>query len=82
MEREYQEKRGTSCRDGGYGCPVGHFISAMERCLGITDDFKRHLYNSRVEFLKAVRSLIDKKIEDLESRVSSSTKRAERIEIE
>ncbi|MGC8720836.1 MAG: hypothetical protein ACP5TY_12620 [Thermodesulforhabdaceae bacterium] len=82
MQNEYQEKKNKFCAEGTYGCPIGRFISTVEKCLGITDDFKKHIYNSRVEFLKAIRSLIDRKIEDLESRISSSARRAEKIEVE
>ena len=59
---------------------------ANERCLcrelldqfrahfHVTPEVKEHLTNSRVEFLKAVRSVIDARIEHLTSKPSQGTK--------
>ncbi|MCX7823721.1 MAG: hypothetical protein N2260_09825 [Syntrophobacterales bacterium] len=80
---EDQRNRKTSCFEDPVECPVKQFISLLERSLGITSEFKRHIYNSRIELLKAFRSLLDKRIEDLEARVGSSiNKQAEKVEIE
>ncbi|MEJ5300730.1 MAG: hypothetical protein WHS38_07060 [Thermodesulforhabdaceae bacterium] len=79
---EQREERKVSCKEGIYACPVGQFFSFVEKSLGITSEFKKHIYNSKIEFLKAVRSLIDGRIKDLEDRINASTKRAERVEIE
>ena len=51
-----------------YSCPVGSFFSDMEKIFGKKSKFFEHLGKSRVEFLKAVRSLIDEKIEGLEKK--------------
>jgi len=59
---------------------------AYERCLcrelldhfrahfHVTPEVKEHLTNSRVEFLKAVRSVIDARIEHLTTKPSHGTK--------
>lgn len=79
---EQQRGKNASCHERACECPVGQFFSFVERSLGITDEFRKHIYNSKVEFLRAIRSLIDKKIEDLEARVRTPQKQAERIEVE
>jgi hypothetical protein len=60
--------------------------AAYERCLcrelldqfrahfQVTPEVKQHLTNSRVEFLKAVRSVIDARIEHLTTKPSQGTK--------
>ena len=40
----------------------------------VTPEVKQHLTNSRVEFLKAVRSVIDARIEHLTAKPSQGTK--------
>ena len=64
-------------------CPVGKFFMDLERVSGKRSKFFHHLYQSRVEFLKAVRSLIDEKIEDLEEKSErKEKKKARKIEVE
>jgi len=64
-------------------CPVGRFFSKLERASGGKSGFAQHLSRSRAEFLKAVRSLIDEKIEDLEKEESPrKQKKSSRIEVE
>ncbi len=49
-------------------CPVGKFFSDLDRVFNRRSDFCMHLNQSRIEFLKAVRSLIDVRIERWEKR--------------
>lgn len=49
-------------------CPVGRFFSDLERISGEKSKFFEHLNQSRVEFLKAIRSLVDERIENLEKK--------------
>ena len=51
-------------------CPVGHFFSEFEKVCGKKSKFFEHLTQSRVEFLKAIRLLVDEKIENLEKKGS------------
>lgn len=55
-------------------CPVGRFFGDLERVFEKTE-FRTHLRQSRIEFLKAVRSLVDEKIERLEKKSSSEVKK-------
>lgn len=57
-------------------CPVGSFFLDMKRACGKKSKFFDHMSRSRVEFLKAIRSLIDERIEGLEKK--AHTDKAER----
>lgn len=56
-------------------CPVGKFFMELERISGRKSDFFEHLTLSRLEFLKAVRSLVDERIGDLERKDSKGGKK-------
>jgi len=63
-------------------CPVGRFFSDLERVSGKKSNFFKHLTRSRVEFLKAIRSLIDEKIDDIEKKDSpGSGKKMTKIKV-
>jgi hypothetical protein len=49
-------------------CPVVRFFSDLEETYGRKSPFFEHLKSSRIEFLKAFRSLIDGRIDRLEKR--------------
>ena len=63
MTREESEKETVLC-------PVGRFFMDLERAVGKTSKFTKHLNRSQIEFLKAIRSLVDEKIETLEKKDS------------
>ena len=64
-------------------CPVGKFFMDLERVSRKRSKFLHHLYQSRVEFLKAIRSLLDERIEDLEEKGKRKEgKKARKIEVE
>jgi hypothetical protein len=64
-------------------CPVGRFFSDLEKLSGKKSEFVRHLSQSRIEFLKAIRSLIDEKIEGLENKIEKKgKKKATKIKVE
>ena len=64
-------------------CPVGRFFADIEKTFGGTSDFMKHLKGSRIEFLKAIRSLVDGKIEDLEKKgAKKDKKKSSRIKVE
>lgn len=63
-------------------CPVGRFFADMESCFG-TSEFFGHITNSRIEFLKAIRSLVDEKINSLEKQgAKRKEKKSTRIKVE
>jgi hypothetical protein len=62
---------------------LGRFLSWMEGKISPSSEFREHMAKSRIEFLKGIRSLIDKRIDELEKRDSKKAgKRATRIKVE
>ena len=56
-------------------CPVGRFFSDLEKASWEKSTFFKHLNQSRIEFLKAIRSLMDERIENLEKKESPKAKK-------
>jgi hypothetical protein len=66
-----------------FTCPVGRFFAEFERPFTEKSKFFKHLNQSRVEFLKAVKSLIDERIEVLEKRqTGKADQKATKIKVE
>jgi hypothetical protein len=64
-------------------CPVGRFFMDLEKTAGERSAFFEHLNNSRVEFLKAVRALVDERIGHLEGKGQTRDQdRMTKIEVE
>ena len=64
-------------------CPVGKFFSDLEKASGNKSKVWEHLSRSKLEFLKAVKCLVDDKIEDLEKeRPVKGKKKATKIRVE
>ena len=63
-------------------CPVGKFFSDLQRVSRSKSKFLEHLDLSRIEFLKAIRSLVDERIEGLEEKKRSKQgRKATKIEV-
>lgn len=64
-------------------CPLGRILLDVEKAFGKNPSFHEHMGRSRLEFLKAVRSLLDQKIEDLEEKGHGmKRKTAHKIDVE
>ena len=64
-------------------CPVGRFFTDLERMFGKGSEFQNHMYRSRIEFLKAVRTVVDQGIEHLERKATGKAdQKMTRIEVE
>jgi len=64
-------------------CPVGRFFMDLEKASARRSKFFEHLDRSKVEFLKALRSLLDDSIEAMESKEHTGRrKKATRIDVE
>jgi len=78
-------KKKTASEDTTERAPVclcagfGPELSQALRVLGLPDDAREHLRNARIEVLKAVRSVLDRRIDDL-SRPAS--RRGTKVEVE
>ena len=55
-------------------CPCREIMNAVQKFLGISPAVRMHLANSRVEFLKAVREILNERIEYLSSQGQKGTK--------
>ncbi|MCJ7683457.1 MAG: hypothetical protein MUO68_04110 [Desulfobacteraceae bacterium] len=76
-------KTKSNNKDEGGSCPVGRFFSDLEKASGNKSKFLKHLSRSKLEFLKAVKYLVDDKIEDLErTGPAKGKKRATKIRVE
>ena len=56
-------------------CPVGKVCMDLEKKFGKKSNFFNHLNQSHIEVLKAVRSLVDERIEDLDRKKSTRGKK-------
>ena len=63
-------------------CPVGKFFWDMQKGSRKKSKFFDHMNQSRVEFLKAIRSLVDERIADIEKKGAAGTKRSTKIKVE
>ena len=63
-------------------CPVGRFLADLERSGGKKSQFFKHLSRSRIEFLKAFRSLVEERIEILEKKTEDASEKMRKIEVE
>ena len=69
---ETQQAAAGHAHDGS--CICHQFIDLVRERLGVSPTVKQHLMNSRVEFLKAIREVIDERIEHLSAKGQQGTK--------
>lgn len=55
-------------------CPCHEIVDTVRGYLGISPAVRKHLANSRVEFLKALREILNERIEHLSSQGQKGTK--------
>jgi hypothetical protein len=55
-------------------CPCREIVDTVREFLGISPAARQHLTNSRVEFLKAVREMLNARIEHLSNQAEKGTK--------
>jgi len=62
---------------------LGTFFSWLDERISPSSEFREHMAKSRIEFLKGIRVLIDKRIDDLEKRhPKKAGKKATRVKVE
>jgi hypothetical protein len=65
------------------GCPVGSFFEDLEKAFGKKSPFFKHMTQSKLEFMKGIRSLLDERIENLEKKRSGKpAKKMTKIKVE
>jgi hypothetical protein len=55
-------------------CPCREIVDTVRHYLGVSPAVRQHLTNSRVELLKAIREMLDARIEHLSSEPQKGTK--------
>ncbi len=55
-------------------CMCREILNQMRVCFGISPEVQEHFNNSRIEFLKGIRAVIDSRIEHLASAGQQGTK--------
>ena len=55
-----------------WNCPIGAFLGDVERTFGKESNFFDHITRSRIEILKAIRSLLDERIDGLDAEKSET----------
>lgn len=58
----------------GRGCVCEEMFGRIQELFGVSPNVRQHLTNSRIEFLKAIRSVLDERIERLSRREQHGTK--------
>jgi len=65
------------------GCPAGNFFEDLEKAFGKKSQFFEHMTQSKLEFMKGIRSLLDARIENLEKKRSGNpAKKMTKIKVE
>lgn len=65
------------------GCPVGSFLEDLEKTFGKKTPFFEHMTQSKLEFMKGIRSLLDARIDSLEKKRSGNpVKKMTKIKVE
>jgi hypothetical protein len=71
-----QESQSTTEQTTHEPCPCRELVDSVREFLGISATARQHLANSRVEFLKALRAMLDARIEHLSTQPQKGTKLA------
>jgi hypothetical protein len=71
-QQETQQAGGEHAAQGR--CLCYDVLDHLRETLGVSPAVKQHLANSRIEFLKAIRGVIDDRIEKLSAKGQQGTK--------
>lgn len=82
MEKNNNTEEQRDCRSQNCTCPYCSAMNMISPWFKMKDDFWMHLANSKIEFLKAIRTLIDDTIESVEKKRTDSSKGLQKINIE
>ena len=74
MNQQQPEQQATGGGADHERCLCCEVMSHLRDCVGVSPAVQQHLTNSRVEFLKAIRALLDNRIEHLSKSRQQGTK--------
>ena len=78
MNEQQANQQATGERAAYERCVCREVIDRLRDCLGISPAVRQHLENSRVEFLKAIREVINERIKH----ASSAGQRGAKVRVE
>lgn len=78
MNREDTTQQTSSQRVADERCLCREALDRVQECFSVSPKVRQHLSNSRVEFLKAIRAVIDERIE----RVSGAGQQGTKVAVE
>lgn len=74
MKQPPKNQSQTSEQAAYENCPCRELVDTVRQFLGVSPAVRQHLANSRVEFLKAIREVLNERIEHLSSQGQKGTK--------
>jgi hypothetical protein len=74
MNKQQTRRQATGERVAYERCLCREALDRVRELLGVSSDAQQHLTNSRIEFLKAIRTVIDQRIAHLSSTDQQGTK--------
>lgn len=74
MNDQQSNQQAASGSSGSNRCVCNEVLGHLKDHFGISPEVKKHLNNSRIELLKAVRGLIDQRIDKLSNADQQGTK--------
>ena len=82
-EKKSEQESKKKSQQESTGCPVGSFFEDLEQAFGKKSQFFEHMTQSKLEFMKGIRSLLDARIDNLEKRRSGKAgKKMTKIKVE
>jgi hypothetical protein len=78
MTNEQQAANAAEQPAKSQGCVCREVLDHLNKVLEISPNVRQHLTNSRIEFLKAIRAVIDQRIDH----ISAKTQRGSHIAVE
>ena len=78
MNEAETSQQSSTQRAAAERCLCREALDRMQECFGVSPTVRAHLTNSRLEFLKAIRAVIDERIE----RISSAAQRGTKVAVE
>jgi hypothetical protein len=70
-----EKGKSTASEPAAYApCPCRELVDTVREFLGVSPAVRQHLANSRVEFLKAIREVLNERIDHLSSQAQKGTK--------
>lgn len=78
MNQQETTQQSSTQQVAGERCLCREALDRVQECFSVSPRVRQHLSNSRVEFLKAIRAVIDERIE----RISATGQRGTKVAVE